>query len=339
MKTNIIRKITLLCSVASFIVTPVFGRVESSLQKGMFFQIAKNTGTPVSFNLTGSELIFTSTLSSGKRDIMKFDAQIFIWGSMQGWSKDMHYGNIYAIFPFGPGRVNLKVGQQIVPFGMQTEYDTHGQLFQPLYALNIGERIDIAISVFGIFGPLDYWYMISNGNRPNMADRDDDKVHTLRLATRFQHAIIDLKTGVSLMRGVLPDFTVDPFVDMEAVPDTFIMKNRAAFDIDAQLPLLVLRGEFSAGTNGGGNPFHDADDRMVYNGYAEARLPLSYTIELMGMYSFFRPAAGADIREFGMGLSFTPADISAINLQLAGLRRTAPTTTSDRIILLMVVKL
>jgi len=318
-----------------------FARVDNSLQKGMFFRIDKGTNSPFSFNLTGSEIIFQSTLSSNQRDIMKFDAQLFLWGSMEGWSKGMHYGNIYAIFPFGPGRFNLKIGQHVVPFGMQAEYDSHGQLFQQPYALNIGERIDIGVSLFGILGPIDYFYMISNGNEPNMADRDDDKVHTFRLAILSQKPIGDFKFGVSLLRGVLPDFINDPFIDMAAVPDTFIMKTRLGFDWDIQLPLFTLRGEASVGPNGGENPFSDLPDRSVFVGYAEARIPISYDLELMGMYSRFQPSwsGGGAIYEFGPGLNYTLPDVSAITLQFALLRRFYRGMKSDRAALLLVVKL
>jgi hypothetical protein len=318
-----------------------FARVDSSLQKGMFFQIDKGAGSPFSFNLTGSEIIFQSTLSSSKRDIMKFDVQLFLWGSMDGWSKGMHYGNIYAIFPFGPGRFNLKIGQHVVPFGMQAEYDSHGQLFQQPYALNIGERIDIGISLFGILGPIDYFYMISNGNEPNHPDRDDDKVHTLRLAVLTRPPVGDFKFGISVLRGVLPNFTNDPFIDMSAVPDTFIMKTRLGFDWDIQLPIFTLRGEVSAGPNGGDNPFSNFPDRSVFAGYAEARIPISYDLELMGMYSRFQLSlsGGEATYEFGPGLNYTLPDISAITLQFALLRRFYQGLNRDRAALLLVVKL
>lgn len=327
--------------VLVFFIGLSFGRVESTLQKGMFIRIDKSTGTPLSFNLTGSEISFQSTLSSSQRDIMKFDAQLFLWGSMEGWSKGMHYGNIYAIFPFGPGRFNLKIGQHVVPFGMQAEYDSHGQLFQQPYALNVGERIDIGVSLFGILGPIDYFYMISNGNEPNHPDRDEDKVHTLRFAVLSRRPVGDFKFGVSLLRGVLPDFTSDPFIDMAAVPDTFIMKTRLGFDWDIQLPLFTLRGEASVGPNGGENPLSNLPDRSVFAGYAEARIPISYELEVMGMYSRFQPSlsGGGATYEFGPGLNYTLPDVSAITLQFAAIRRFYQGATTDRIALLLVVKL
>jgi len=331
---------TLLLSFTVFIGLS-FGRVDSSLQKGMFFRVDKGTGYPLRFNLTGSEITFQSTLSSSQRDIMKFDAQIFLWGSMDGWSKGMHYGNIYAIFPFGPGRFNLKIGQHVVPFGMQAEYDSHGQLFQQPYALNIGERIDIGISLIGILGPIDYFYMISNGNEPNHPDRDDDKVQTLRLAILSRQPVGDLKFGISLLRGVLPNFTSDPFINMAAVPDTFFMKTRLGLDWDIQLPVFTLRGEASVGPNGAENPFSDLPDRSVFAGYAEARIPISYNLELMGMYSRFQPSlSGSEATyEFGPGLNYTLSDVSAITLQFALLRRFYQSATSDRAVLLLAVKL
>jgi hypothetical protein len=316
-------------------------RIDNTLQKGMFFNVGKATGTPVSFNLTGSELLFQSTLSSSRRDIMKFDVQLFLWGSMEGWSKGMHYGNIYAIFPFGPGRINLKVGQFVLPFGMQAEYDSHGQLFQQPYALNVGERIDIGVSLFGILGPIDYYYMISNGNEPNHQDRDDDKVHTLRLALLSRQPAGDFKIGISLLRGVLPDFKTDPFVEMSAVPDTFIMKIRLGLDWEIQLPILTLRGEGSIGPNGAENPWSNFSERSVLAGYAEARIPISYNLELMGMYSRFQPSwsSGEATYEFGPGLNYTFPDVSSINLQFAALRRFDRGSSTDRAALLLVVKL
>jgi hypothetical protein len=233
------------------------------------------------------------------------------------------------------------VGQHVVPFGMQAEYDSHGQLFQQPYALNIGERIDIGISLFGILGPIDYFYMISNGNEPNHPDRDDDKVHTLRFAFLSRRPVGDFKFGISLLRGVLPNFTRDPFIDMSAEPDTFIMKTRLGFDWEIQIPLLTLRGEASAGPNGAENPFSNLSDRSVFAGYAEARIPIAYNLELMGTYSRFQPSfsGGGAAYEFGPGLNYTYPDLSAITLQFALLRRFYQGATTDRAVLLLMVKL
>jgi hypothetical protein len=183
--------------------------------------------------------------------------------------------------------------------------------------------------------------MISNGNEPSHPDRDDDKVQTLRLAYLSRQPVGDFKFGISLLRGILPNFTSDPFINMAAVPDSFLMKTRLGFDWDIQLPLFTLRGEASVGPNGAENPFSDLSDRSIFAGYAEARLPISYNLELMGMYSRFQPSlSGSESTyEFGPGLNYTLSDVSAITFQFALLRRFYQSATSDRAVLLLAVKL
>lgn len=294
------------------------GRVETTVEKAIFLKADKGTATPFQFSLDGSEVVFRSVMKSRDRDILELDVQVFVWGMMHGWAKSMHFGNAYAVFPFGIGRPSLKIGQQVVPFGLLAEYDTHGYLFQNPYALNLGERIDVGLSLVGILGPIDYWYMISNGNGLQMADPGDDKVHCLRIAEAGENPLGDMKAGISLLRGVLPDFAENPLWNMAAVPDTFIMKNRIGFDGEISLLFLLLRAELVAGQNG-----TSVTGIGFVSGYAEARLALRAGIELMAMYSECRPRAGAagEAGEAGIGFDLNPGGSDAINLEIAGFRR------------------
>lgn len=308
---------------------PAYGRLNTSIGAAMFYRVDKTTNAPFGFKVTGSEIVFESTMSNKKRDIMKFDVQVFVWGTMQGWAKSMHYGTVYALFPFGIGKPNLKIGQQVIPFGLLAEYDVHGQLFQHPYALTIGERIDTGISLFGIIGPLDYWYMVSNGSELFTMDKDDNKVQTFRIAHARDVPFGEIKCGLSFLRGILPEFVQNPLVMMMAVPDTFVLKNRFAIDSELFMPRVTLRGEASIGNNGISNPFSGLADEGVLSGYLEIRYSLSYDFELMAMYSHYEPLSRSSNRfvEFGPGLNLTIPDISAISLQAAALKRNLPSTS------------
>jgi hypothetical protein len=256
--------------------------------------------------------------------------QVYVWGTMEGWAKDMHYGNAFAVFPLGLGRPSIKVGQQVIPFGLLSYYDTHGQVFENPYALVLGERIDAGISVFGLLGPFDWWYMVANGNGPNVSDRDENKVQTGRIAL----AADDYAIGLSLLRGVLPRFRHNPLVDMMAEPDSFLMKNRAGIDFELSLPLMLVRGEAAAGRYGAVQDLTEFTQDGQLGVYVETRIPIRYGLEIMGMYSSYWPSLEEPTaaQDLGVGISCAPADFGVVNIQAAGIRRESQGQTSDHFV-------
>lgn len=298
-------------------------RITTRFQEALYFRYEKGTGHHSTFDLMGSEVNVETNLSNTNRDLLTLALQVYVWGSMEGWAKAMHYGNAYAIFPLGIGKPNLKIGQQVVPFGLLADYDTHGQIFQTTYALALGERIDAGVSAFGILGPLDWWYMVSNGRGPNVMDQDENKVQTARLAIGLENATADMRFGLSLLRGVLPNFSEDPLKDMMAEPDTFLLKNRIGFDFDLAPTFLTVRAELIGGNQGQITRIDDVTKHGVLSGYLELRLPVRYGLEAMAQYSFFQPTLDRlDMSsDLAAGISLAPATIKNLNLQVAGIKR------------------
>lgn len=305
-------------------------RVDTRVKENAYFRFTQSSEGPTSFSLMAAEVEVEGRLSKPGRDIMSLVLQVYVWGTMEGWAKAMHYGNAYAVFPLGLGRPSIKVGQQVVPFGLLSYYDTHGQVFENPYALVLGARIDAGVSVFGLLGPLDWWYMISNGSGPNLVDRDDNKVQTGRIALKAA----DYTVGFSVLRGILPRFHHNPLVDMMAEPDSFLMKNRAGLDFELSLPLMLFRGELAGGRYGAVRDLAEFTQDGQSGAYAEARIPIRYGLEIMGMYSSYRAVLEepSTTQDFGAGMSYTPAGIGLVTVQLAGIRRQAHGETSDHLV-------
>src|SRR4030043_780063 len=120
-----------------------FGRIDLRFNPAIYSRYVDNTDeTPSSFNLMAAELTITGNMSHENRDLLTVATQIYIAGTMHGWAKSMHQGIAHLNIPNGIGKPSIKIGQQVIPFGLLTWYDTHGRVFQNPYAFTIGQRID-----------------------------------------------------------------------------------------------------------------------------------------------------------------------------------------------------
>ncbi len=298
-------------------------RLETKISPQAFFQYNKKFDNGSSLQLMGSELNIHSTLSNQDRDILALALQAYIWGTMTGWAKKMHYGNAYVIFPLGLGRPNIKLGQQVLPFGLLADYDTHGQIVQTPYVRTIGLRIDPGISVNGLLGSFNWWYMVSNGAGPNVMDLDENKVQTLRISANHAGTWADALIGISFLRGILPDFSENPLVDMMATPDSFLIKNRIALDFEFSPPQFLIRAELVGGNQEKKiSRFNGITKITTFSGYMELRIPLIYNLELMAKYALFKPATNqaGSTRDLMIGVNYIPAEINAFNIQLGGFK-------------------
>ncbi len=274
------------------------GRIDLRFNPAIYSRYVDNTDeTPSSFNLMAAELMITGNMSHENRDVLTGAAQICIAGTMHGWAKSMHQGIAYINIPIGIGKPSIKIGQQVIPFGLLAWYDTHGRVFQNPYAFTIGERIDAGISAQGLIGPVDYWYMISNGSGPNIMDQNNNKVQTIRIAYTNNSNWYDLIAGLSLLRGILPNFSDDPFRNMMAEPDSLIMKNRVAIDGKFSNPYFELIGELIIGTDGSWHSISDLSDQGNLGAYLEFNIPMIAGIETIGMYSYWQADLNGDIKK------------------------------------------
>jgi len=299
-----------------------FGRVQTSFNPALYFRLEKTDDSAAGFNLMGSELVISATLADDNRDIMSLVIQSYVWGTMQGWAKAMHYGNAYVVFPLGLGKPNIKLGQQVLPFGLLTEYDSHDKIFQPLFTRTLGLRIDAGASVFGILGPVDYWYMVSNGRGPNLMDGDNNKLQTGRIALRRPGDFADVKGGLSLLRGRLPQFSMDPLADMMAEPDSFVLKNRIGLDLEMSSPFFTLRAEATGGKNGSIESLDDLSRRGIGGFYAEMSVPLVYGTEAIGMYARYKPVLNGSHKyeAYGLGIRLVPPALTVLAVEIVGYR-------------------
>lgn len=298
------------------------GRVVHEFNPALYFRLEKVDAAAATFNLMGSELGIVSTIADENRDIVSVVIQVYVWGAMQGWAKAMHYGAAYVVVPLGLGKPSIMLGQQVLPFGLLAEYDSHDKIFQPLFTRTLGLRIDAGASAFGILGPLDYWYMVSNGSGPNLADGDDNKVQTGRIALRRRGDFADVKGGLSLLRGRLPQFSMDPLADMMAQPDSFTLKNRIGLDIEVASPYFTLRAEAAGGKNQSVESLDDLTRHGIGSFYAEMSIPLSAGTEAIGMYGRYMPVLDGShkFEAYGGGLRLVVRAVTALGVEIVGYR-------------------
>jgi len=312
----------------------MIARIDTRFNEELFFRVSKSDVEPFSMNLMAAEIILNSNVRSSKRDILSLVFQVYVLGTMRGWAKAMHQGNAYIIVPTGLGKPSIKLGQQVIPFGLLAWYDTHGKVFQNPYSLAIGERIDAGITVQGILGPVDWWYMISNGNGPNVKDPDDNKVQTARFALDHSIGLIDMRVGFSILRGVLPEFTQDPLAIMMVEPDSLIMKNRVCIDGEFTYTYFNIIYEVIYGIQGSLVSMFNNMEQGAIGGYIEVHVPLSYSIELKGMYSRWQPRIDQPLSHnvWGAGVRIVPETFSMMTLQVMGLIRDEPMRKSKGVI-------
>ena len=302
---------------------PGFAGIRTDLKSEFYFRFADDDQMKGTFELPGIELNPAFTLVGESGDLLTLAFQIYSGGAMSGPMKDMHYGNAYLLIPTGLGKPTFKLGQQIIPFGQLAEYDTHSQIIQNLYAKSLGLRIDTGVSVYGMLGDYDYWFMVSNGTGPNRIDADRNKVITGRIAKTFQVGNSDLRLGVSALCGNLPHYMPgeDVYQDMMGMPkETFTeTKTRYALDAEYSGGPILFRGELVAGKNkldtGTGVIYGDA-----FGYYMELRYPLSNRIEILGKYDYWRPYAPLNETTTSKALEINFAMNKNLELQFAAER-------------------
>ena len=308
-----------------FAFQPAFAALQAEFGSALYFRYSDSSDMDPGFDLPGIELNPRFTLSGDAGDLLTLAFQIFTNGTMHGTMKDLHYGNAYLIIPTGLDKPTIKLGQQVLPFGQLAEYDTHAQIIQNLYAKTIGLRIDTGISLYGLAGAYDYWLMISNGNGPNRADSDNNKLITARIARKFILGSSDLKVGFSGLRGNLPYFKPghDAIQAMHAAraSDYFEAKTLVALDAELSFGPFLFRGELVTGRN----KLHHIPTGSVTEGnamgyYTEVRYALSDSLELIGKYDSWKPYDHRQERVTSNALGLNYSINKNVELQLAAER-------------------
>ena len=275
-----------------------------------------------SFELMGAEGNIQAQVTSETRDIVTALIQVHAGAAMSGWTKGFHFGEAYALFPFGLSRPTIKVGQAVIPFGLLADYDIHTQIIQTPFARTLGLRLDPGLGVLGVLGLLDYRLWLSNGNGPDMMDNDRGKVLTARLAPRFLLGDADVTLGLNGLAGSLPYWSLDSLLTMDEGPQAYSAKYRLGLDNTTDWGPLTLRLEGIAGKDSAlARP-------LVFGYYGEARYAVTRWLEPMVAYDGFHTPEGS-ARTLSVGLNFYPPDISAFEVQTAYQRNFLNTTTQN----------
>ncbi|MBI3944479.1 MAG: hypothetical protein HY321_01020 [Armatimonadetes bacterium] len=200
---------------------------------------------------------------------VEYAIQIPAYTAMKGRGKEMHFGNLYAIFRRNLGEPTLKVGQFVIPFGNLVNYETHTRPVQTLYRYSLGVRIDPGAELEGFLNKdTEFQLAVTTGNGSFRKDNNANKVVTARVSRTFELGDNELRLGVSALRGKLPVFSLmsDPVMGSGEVLE-FSMKNRVGLDAEYYRGPYLVRAELVGGDDNG---------RGAYGHWVQLSVPLSY---------------------------------------------------------------
>ncbi len=148
--------------------------------------------------------------------------------------------NTYAQIKGPLGKINLRVGHYLLPFGLLSYYDTERLLVHGIEEENLGNRLDWGAQMLGYSGPVDYALSVSQGSGSEFRDPDGNKLVTGRIGLQKDYS----RYGFSVMTG-----KVD--VDDEEDGADYQERRRIALDAEWDLAPWTLRGELIAGQDSG----------------------------------------------------------------------------------------
>lgn len=183
----------------------------------------------------------------------------------------------------GPlGRINLRAGRYILPFGLLANLDTERQLLQTLEPLDLGIKLDTGAQVFGFTGPIDYAVSLSQG-----ADNDGSTLAVARVGTQGT----DSRWGLSYLNGRIE---AD---DEEFLQHGIYDRRRLALDAEIDLAPWLLRGELIAGQD---------DGRAVQGGIVLADYDIDARLSLNTKLGWWNTAEDdiGNAYEFALGVTY-----------------------------------
>lgn len=235
--------------------------------------------------------------------------QIPLYTAMRGRGKEMHFGNLYAIYRNKLGEPTVKLGQFVIPFGNLPAYETHTRPVQTLYPYSLGVRIDTGVEVDGFLNKdTEYQFSVTTGNGPYRLDNNSNKVLTARVNRSFEIGNNELRLGLSALHGSLPVFSVmsDPVMG-DGKLQGFSMKNRVAVDAEYYMGPYLLRAEVVAG---------DDDGKAVYGHWLQFSYPLSYKTSIeVGTERWSQSSGGLTGYWIGLEHKFTDNKIARLVYQ------------------------
>ena len=189
---------------------------------------------------------------------------------------------VYAQVKGPLGRINLRAGRYILPFGLLANLDTERQLIQTQEAVTLGIKLDTGVQVFGYTGPFDYAASVSQGTG-ELDDQDSNKLLVARLGMQNE----DWRWGLSYMDGqVVTDD--DVFLKQGSFD-----RQRLALDMEVDWVPWLLRGELIAGED---------DGRSVYGATLMADYDISAKLSINTVLAGWN--GQDDTLEMAAGLSY-----------------------------------
>lgn len=189
---------------------------------------------------------------------------------------------VYAQVKGPLGRINLRAGRYILPFGLLANLDTERQLIQSLEPLSLGIKLDTGAQVFGFTGPIDYAVSLSQG-----AEDDDNTLAVARVGTQGT----DSRWGMSYLDGRIE---AD---DEEFLQQGIYDRQRLAVDAEIDLAPWLLRGELITGRD---------DGDAVHGGILLADYDLNARLSLNTKCAWWNTADAdtGNAREFALGVTY-----------------------------------
>lgn len=143
---------------------------------------------------------------------------------------------VYAQVKGPLGRINVRTGRYILPFGLLANLDTERQLIHTHEPVTLGIKLDTGVQVFGFTRAFDYAISVSQGTG-EIRDPDDNKLFLVRLGMQSE----DWRGGISYLDGRI-DTDEEDFLQEGSFD-----RQRLALDLEIDFVPWLLRGELIAG--------------------------------------------------------------------------------------------
>lgn len=183
--------------------------------------------------LFGEELNYKYEMPAGS---------IYLQGLNQtpkGERSDFRLGEAWFDLKFLDNILVIKVGRFPLPFGLNSFYDSHFEVIQPLYQQSLGLRLDEGASVSGSYGPYLFTFSASHGTGSSKSEKTTFIFRVQREIP--QNPFFKGDFGFSLLSGNLP------LVDETGITSRMIDKTRIGLDFKMSAGKANLLGEAHIG--------------------------------------------------------------------------------------------
>lgn len=243
--------------------------------------------------LFGEELNYEYDMPAGS---------LFLQGLNQtpkGERSDFRLGEAWLNLRFLDDSLLIKVGRFPLPFGLNSFYDAHFAVIQPLYQQSLGLRLDEGVSISGSYGPYLFTLSASQGTGSSDSKKTTYIIRAEREIPKNPWA--EGKLGFSLLSGNLP------LVDEEGLTSETVDKTRIGLDFRVNLGKTNLLGEAHIGGD---------EDINAGGFFLLAEIPFKERLNLLLSWRSFNfdLDEGREVRRWGGGISWDMDEHSRLSL-------------------------